>query len=56
LRPDGASATGGATADNAQDPNGSSNTAPLSGPTVEAPPRATGNAALARRAAGPGPG
>jgi cyclic-di-GMP phosphodiesterase, flagellum assembly factor TipF len=54
LRPDGASATGGTAPDNAQDPNGSSNTAPLSGPAVEAPPRTTGNAALARRAAGPG--
>lgn len=54
LRPEGASATGGATPDKAQEPNGSSNTAPLNSPAIEPPPRATGNAALARRAAGPG--
>ncbi|MGB8397693.1 EAL domain-containing protein, partial [Bradyrhizobium sp.] len=54
LRPDGASATGGATPDRAQHPDGSSNMAPLTGPAIETPPRATGNAALARRAAGPG--
>jgi cyclic-di-GMP phosphodiesterase TipF (flagellum assembly factor) len=58
LRPEGASATGGATPTRAQEPinssnNGSSNAAPLNNPAVE-PPRATGNAALARRAAGPG--
>jgi len=35
-------------------PNGSSNTLPIAGPAAEAPMRATGNAALARRAAGPG--
>jgi cyclic-di-GMP phosphodiesterase, flagellum assembly factor TipF len=55
LRPEGASATGGATAN--QEPgasNGSSNTIPMAGPAAEPPMRATGNAALARRAAGPG--
>ena len=54
LRPEGASATGGAPANKAQEPNGSSKAAPLDSPAVEPPPRATGNAALARRAAGPG--
>jgi cyclic-di-GMP phosphodiesterase, flagellum assembly factor TipF len=53
LRPEGASATGGATSNDAQESNGSGMAA-----TVESlpivPPRATGNAALARRAAGPG--
>jgi cyclic-di-GMP phosphodiesterase TipF (flagellum assembly factor) len=57
LRPEGASATG-ATASKPQEtqaPNGSSTTAPLHNPAAEHPPRAaTGNAALARRAAGPG--
>jgi cyclic-di-GMP phosphodiesterase TipF (flagellum assembly factor) len=52
LRPEGASATGGATPNQAQESNGSGMAA-----TVESlpivPPRATGNAALARRAAGP---
>jgi cyclic-di-GMP phosphodiesterase, flagellum assembly factor TipF len=62
LRPEGASATGGATANKAEPnhsngsngPNGSSHPAPVAGPATEPPPRATGNAALARRAAGPG--
>jgi cyclic-di-GMP phosphodiesterase TipF (flagellum assembly factor) len=60
LRPEGASATGGATANKApessapQAPTGSSTTTPLTSPAIEPPPRATGNAALARRAAGPG--
>jgi cyclic-di-GMP phosphodiesterase, flagellum assembly factor TipF len=55
LRPEGASATGGATANKESGtPNGSSNTAPIAGPAAEPPMRATGNAALARRAAGPG--
>jgi cyclic-di-GMP phosphodiesterase, flagellum assembly factor TipF len=53
LRPEGASATGGASANKAQESNGSGKTASLDGPAIE-PPRATGNAALARRAAGPG--
>jgi cyclic-di-GMP phosphodiesterase TipF (flagellum assembly factor) len=55
LRPEGASATGGATANKESGtPNGSSSTVPIAGPAAEAPMRATGNAALARRAAGPG--
>jgi cyclic-di-GMP phosphodiesterase TipF (flagellum assembly factor) len=53
LRPEGASATGGAPPNQAQEPNGSGKTASLDAPPVD-PPRATGNAALARRAAGPG--
>jgi cyclic-di-GMP phosphodiesterase, flagellum assembly factor TipF len=52
LRPEGASATGGAAANKAQVPNGSDNIASVNGPAID-PPRATGNAALARRAAGP---
>ena len=55
LRPEGASATGGTTANKESGaPNGSSNTVPIAGPAAEPPMRATGNAALARRAAGPG--
>lgn len=56
LRPEGASATGGAVSNKAQPSNGSNahTTAPTAGPAVAPPPRATGNAALARRAAGPG--
>jgi cyclic-di-GMP phosphodiesterase TipF (flagellum assembly factor) len=55
LRPEGASATGGATATKESGaPNGSSNTVPIAGPAAESPMRSTGNAALARRAAGPG--
>jgi cyclic-di-GMP phosphodiesterase, flagellum assembly factor TipF len=53
LRPEGASATGGATPNKVQDSNGASSTAPLNNPAID-PPRATGNAALARRVAGPG--
>jgi cyclic-di-GMP phosphodiesterase TipF (flagellum assembly factor) len=53
LRPEGASATGGASPNKAQDSNGSGKTASVEGAAVD-PPRATGNAALARRAAGPG--
>jgi cyclic-di-GMP phosphodiesterase, flagellum assembly factor TipF len=53
LRPEGASATGGAAPNKAQEPNGSAKTASLDAPPID-PPRATGNAALARRAAGPG--
>jgi cyclic-di-GMP phosphodiesterase TipF (flagellum assembly factor) len=53
LRPEGASATGGASPNKAQESNG-----PGKSITVDAPamgsPRATGNAALARRAVGPG--
>ena len=54
LRPEGASATGGALRTSAQEPNGPSKTAPLTNPAIEPPARTTGNAALARRAAGPG--
>jgi cyclic-di-GMP phosphodiesterase TipF (flagellum assembly factor) len=55
LRPEGASATGGTTANKESGvPNGSSKTVPMAGPAAEPPMRATGNAALARRAAGPG--
>ena len=55
LRPEGASATGGVTANKESSaPNGSSNPVPLASPAAESPMRATGNAALARRAAGPG--
>src|SRR3954467_406769 len=55
LRPEGASATGGATANKESGtPKGSSSTVPMAGPAAEPAMRATGNAALARRAAGPG--
>jgi cyclic-di-GMP phosphodiesterase TipF (flagellum assembly factor) len=53
LRPEGASVTGGSVPNKAQEMNGSANTASLDSPAID-PPRATGNAALARRAAGPG--
>jgi cyclic-di-GMP phosphodiesterase TipF (flagellum assembly factor) len=53
LRPEGASATGGAAPNKAQESNGSGKTASHDAPAIE-PQRATGNAALARRAAGPG--
>ena len=55
LRPEGASATGGAAPNKAQVSqvsNGSDNIASVNGAGID-PPRATGNAALARRAAGP---
>jgi len=53
LRPEGASVTGGSVPNKAQEMNGSAKTASLDSPAID-PPRATGNAALARRAAGPG--
>jgi cyclic-di-GMP phosphodiesterase TipF (flagellum assembly factor) len=53
LRPEGASATGGASSNKAQEPNGPK-TAPVDNPAIEPPRAVTGNAALARRAAGPG--
>jgi cyclic-di-GMP phosphodiesterase TipF (flagellum assembly factor) len=53
LRPEGASATGGATSNKAQEPNGPK-TASVENPAIEPPRAVTGNAALARRAAGPG--
>jgi cyclic-di-GMP phosphodiesterase TipF (flagellum assembly factor) len=52
LRPEGASATGGAAPNKSQDSNGSGKT--ISETASIETPRATGNAALARRAAGPG--
>jgi cyclic-di-GMP phosphodiesterase, flagellum assembly factor TipF len=58
LRPEGASATGGPTpnreSSSSNAPNVSSNPVPIASPSAEASVRATGNAALARRAAGPG--
>jgi cyclic-di-GMP phosphodiesterase, flagellum assembly factor TipF len=53
LRPEGASATGGASPNKAQDSHASGKTASVDAPGID-PPRTTGNAALARRAAGPG--
>lgn len=53
LRPEGASATGGASSNKAQEPN-APKTAPVDNPAIEPPRAVTGNAALARRAAGPG--
>ena len=57
LRPEGASATGGAAPSKAQetkaqDSHGSARIASVDGPAID-PPRTSGNAALARRAAGP---
>lgn len=66
LRPEGASATAGTAPNKGQEvqasqvpptsqaPNGSSSTASIVSPAADPPPRTTGNAALARRAAGPG--
>jgi cyclic-di-GMP phosphodiesterase, flagellum assembly factor TipF len=61
LRPEGASATGGAPnkaesngSNGPNPPAGPSQPAPAAGPATEPPPRTTGNAALARRVAGPG--
>jgi len=55
LRPEGASATGGATANKESGtPNGSSTPVSMASQPAQAPVRTTGNAALARRAAGPG--
>jgi cyclic-di-GMP phosphodiesterase TipF (flagellum assembly factor) len=53
LRPEGASATGGAFPNKAQESNGTGKTPSVHNAAIEAP-RAVGNAALARRAAGPG--
>jgi cyclic-di-GMP phosphodiesterase TipF (flagellum assembly factor) len=52
LRPEGASANGGASSNKAQDSLGTGKPASGDSPPID-PPRATGNAALARRAAGP---
>ncbi|MBR1232406.1 EAL domain-containing protein [Bradyrhizobium sp. AUGA SZCCT0182] len=58
LRPEGASATGGTTSNSTNGSNGpsppASIPAPVASPAIEPSTRATGNAALARRAAGPG--
>jgi cyclic-di-GMP phosphodiesterase TipF (flagellum assembly factor) len=53
LRPEGASATGGAAPTKAQDSNASGKTVSIDSPVID-PSRTTGNAALARRVAGPG--
>ena len=53
LRPEGASANGGAAPPKAQESNGSGKTVSVDSPVID-PPRTTGNAALARRVAGPG--
>jgi cyclic-di-GMP phosphodiesterase, flagellum assembly factor TipF len=53
LRPEGASATAGAVTNSAQESNVSGKSATIDNPAVDPPPRATGNAALARRVAGP---
>jgi cyclic-di-GMP phosphodiesterase, flagellum assembly factor TipF len=55
LRPEGASVTGGAPSNQPQDPNGAAKAVSADVPAVDPPlPRAMGNAALARRVAGPG--
>jgi cyclic-di-GMP phosphodiesterase TipF (flagellum assembly factor) len=53
LRPEGASATGGAASNKVQEPNGFGKTASVDVSTID-PPRTTGIAALVRRVAGPG--
>jgi cyclic-di-GMP phosphodiesterase TipF (flagellum assembly factor) len=52
LRAEGASATGGSSPNQSQESYGSGKPASINGASID-PPRATGNAALARRAAGP---
>jgi cyclic-di-GMP phosphodiesterase TipF (flagellum assembly factor) len=52
LRPEGAPATGGAAANKPQEPDGSNKPASVDAPGFD-PPRTIGNAALARRIAGP---
>ncbi len=52
LRPEGASATGGSAPNKPQETNGSDKTDSLDNPAID-PLRASGNAALARRPAGP---
>jgi cyclic-di-GMP phosphodiesterase TipF (flagellum assembly factor) len=54
LRPEGAPANGGAATANTQDINGAPKAKAAEPTAIDAPPRASGNAALARRAAGPG--
>jgi cyclic-di-GMP phosphodiesterase TipF (flagellum assembly factor) len=52
LRPEGASATGGASPNKPQETHAAVKPASVDAPAID-PPRTTGNAALARRAAGP---
>lgn len=53
LRPEGASATGGTAPNKVQEPNGTGKPASVEAPPLDPPRTAIGNAALARRAAGP---
>jgi len=53
VRPEGAPATGAAASANTQEINGAAKAPPSEPAAVDPPPRATGSAALARRAAGP---
>lgn len=53
LRPEGASATAEASPPKPQEANGATSSS-QDNPAIDPPPRVTGNAALARRAAGPG--
>ena len=53
LRPDGASASDGVSPSKVQESNGTVRTPAADAPIIEPPARTTGNAALARRAAGP---
>jgi cyclic-di-GMP phosphodiesterase TipF (flagellum assembly factor) len=54
LRPEGTPANGGAPSPTTQEINGAPRTATSEPAAIDPPPRTTGNAALARRAAGPG--
>ncbi|MDI4236287.1 EAL domain-containing protein [Bradyrhizobium sp. Arg237L] len=54
LRPEGASATAGASPPKPQEANGASTPVPQNNPAIDPTQRITGNAALARRIAGPG--
>jgi cyclic-di-GMP phosphodiesterase, flagellum assembly factor TipF len=55
LRPEGASnGNGGAQAGNGHEANGAAKASPADSAAIDPPPRLSGNAALARRAAGPG--
>jgi cyclic-di-GMP phosphodiesterase TipF (flagellum assembly factor) len=53
LRPEGAPAADGAPTGNAQESSGAVKASAVDAPIIEPPTRSTGNAALARRAAGP---
>jgi cyclic-di-GMP phosphodiesterase, flagellum assembly factor TipF len=54
LRPEGLSATAEVAQPKPQESSGTSNSASQNNPAIDAPPRAIGNAALARRVPGPG--